>query len=85
MSTLSMSAPNSLLPFGNGASHGKSGLAALGQYILNMFNVAEQARLAALPRRLLEDVGMVPADIDAGLPGDFAFYPDDIERARPFV
>jgi hypothetical protein len=54
-------------------SNGLRSIAAVGQYILNHIGeaarrAADRSRLAALPRRHLDDIGMTPAELDAALP-----------------
>lgn len=86
MSTFPLAVPSFFAPIGGGSPNKFEANMSLGQLILNLFSgAAERARIAALPRRLLDDVGMVPADAGQSLPGVVAYYPDDIEHARPFV
>ena len=66
-----------------GPTVGKSHVAvvwAVGQHILNLLAAAprrlgENRRLAALPRRYLDDAGIALSDIDAALPGMEPFFP----------
>jgi hypothetical protein len=66
-----------------GPTSGKSNVAviwAVGQHILNLLAAAprrlgENRRLAALPRRYLDDAGIALSDIDAALPGMEPFFP----------
>jgi len=64
---------------------GKSNVAAVlakGQHILNLFaaaprRLAENRRLAALPRRYLDDAGIALSDLDAAMPGMDPFFPSN--------
>ena len=66
-----------------GPSTGKSHVAvlwAVGQHILNLCGAparrfAENQRLAALPRRYLDDAGIALSDLDAALPGMEPSFP----------
>jgi hypothetical protein len=66
-----------------GPTAGKSNVAAVwvvGQHILNLLTAAprrlvENRRLAALPRRYLDDAGIALSDLDAALPGMDPFFP----------
>jgi hypothetical protein len=66
-----------------GPAAGKSNLAvvwAMGQHILNLVaaaprRLAEDRRLAGLPRRYLDDAGIALSNLDAGLPGMDPFFP----------
>jgi hypothetical protein len=66
-----------------GSTAGKSnfaGVLARGQHILNLLAAAarrptESHRLAALPRRYLDDAGIAVSDLDAALPRMDPFFP----------
>jgi hypothetical protein len=66
-----------------GSAAGKSNLAAVlakGQHILNLLAAVprrrgEDRRLAALPRRYLDDAGIALSDLDAALPGMEPSFP----------
>ena len=66
-----------------GPTAGKShvaGVWAKGQHILNLCGtparrLAENRRLAALPRRYLEDAGIALSDVHAALPGMEPSFP----------
>jgi hypothetical protein len=58
---------------------------SVGQYILNFvaaaaLRAADRRRLAALPRRYLDDAGLTLADLDAALPGMHPSFPRNAER-----
>jgi hypothetical protein len=75
--------PSSTFAQNFGPTAGKShvaGVWARGQHILNLLaevprRRAENRRLAALPRRYLDDAGIALSDIDAALPGMDPFFP----------
>jgi hypothetical protein len=66
-----------------GPTAGKSNVAGVwagGQHILNLLagvwrRRAENRRLAALPRRYLDDAGIALSDLDAALPGMEPSFP----------
>ena len=71
-----------------GSTAGKSnfsGVMARGQHILNLLAAAarrpaESHRLAALPRRYLDDAGIALSDLDAALPGMEPSFPRNARR-----
>ena len=71
-----------------GSAAGKSNLAAIlgkGQHILNLLAAAsrrwgEDRRLAALPRRYLDDAGIVRSNLDAALPGMEPSFPRNAQN-----
>jgi hypothetical protein len=68
-----------------GRAAGKSNFAAvlaMGQHILNRYAAAarrreESRRLAALPRRYLDDAGIALSDLDVALPGMEPSFPSN--------
>jgi hypothetical protein len=71
-----------------GSTAGKgnfAGVLALGQHILNLLAAAarrpaESHRLAALPRRYLDDAGIALSDLDAALPGMEPSFPRNAQN-----